>query len=56
MLSLGEILKGMHMFIAYGRQKEGVEMRDILGGGEGEVEDKSGVKRVREGRKGKYLV
>ena len=52
MVFSGKILKGMHMLIVYGRQEEGVEMRDILGGGEGEVEDNSGVKRVREGRKG----
>ena len=52
MLFSGEILKGMPDFIVNGRQEHGVEVRYILGGVEREVEDQSGIKRVREGRKG----
>lgn len=47
---------GMPEVIVHGRKEEGVEVRDTLGGDEGVVEDKSGVERVREGRKGKCLV
>jgi hypothetical protein len=42
--------------VHHGCQEEGVEVRDTLGGGRGEVEDKTGVEGVREGRKGKCLV